>query len=200
MRAAIAVGLALAGGTLLTDARAETSPWLFRAGVSDVSPRSKVSTIAAGDVDVDDQLGPTVNLVYFFTPAIAIDMLGGLPFKHDININGVESANAKHLPPVVTLQYHFFPEAQFQPYVGAGVNYTWFYDEHLNDSDANLQIENSFGLAAQGGLDWKIDDHWLAGVDVRWIDVDADVSLDGAALGTVHIEPFVYSLTVGYRF
>jgi outer membrane protein len=151
-------------------------------------------------VDVDDQAGPTVDLVYFFTSKIAVDVLGGLPFEHDINIDGAKSATAKHLLPVVTLQYHFLPEARLQPYIGAGLNYTWFFDEHLDGSDSNLQIKNSFGLAAQVGLDWKIDDHWLAGVDVRWIDVDADVSLDGAALGTVHIDPFVYSLTVGYRF
>jgi outer membrane protein len=30
------------------------------------------------------------------------------------------------LPPTLTLQWHFMPDQSFDPYVGAGVNYTYF--------------------------------------------------------------------------
>lgn len=46
----------------------------------------------------------------------------------------------------------------------------------------------------------KINDKWMWGADVRWIDIDTDVSVDGAGVGTVNIDPIVYGVFVGYRF
>lgn len=199
--AAIAASLLLAAaGSSYPAFAASTGSWQVRAGVSDIEPKSGASSTAAGDINVDNQFGPSVNLTYFFTPQIAIDVLGALPFKHDINIDGNKAASTKHLPPVVSLQYHFLTDSPLQPYLGVGLNYTWFFDEHLNGSSANLQIKNSFGVAAQAGLDWKFDEHWLAGVDLRWVDIDADTSVNGTPIGTVHVDPLVYSATLGYRF
>ena len=55
----------------------------------------------------------------------AVELLAAYPFEHDIYlVDGPEVGSTKHLPPTVSLQYHFMPDSTFQPYLGAGVNYT----------------------------------------------------------------------------
>lgn len=196
----------LTGLTLLTaisPAVADTalSPWQVRAGASLIVPQSDNGSILnhTADVTIDNQTGPTVNLGYYLTPNWAIDVLGGLPFKHQINVNGNRAGETKHLPPIVTLQYHFRPEATLRPFIGLGVNYTTFLDEKL-DSGAKLKLSDSWGLAVQAGLDIAIDDHWSVGADVRYARIDTDVRINGDKVGHVDINPTVYSLNVGYRF
>lgn len=36
--------------------------------------------------------------------------------------------------------------------------------------------------------------------DARYIDIDSKASVDGQRIGTVEIDPFVYSVNLGYRF
>ena len=45
-----------------------------------------------------------------------------------------------------------------------------------------------------------INDNWLVNFDVRWIDIETDAKLNGSALATVEIDPWVVSINAGYRF
>jgi outer membrane protein len=101
------------------------------------------------------------------------------------------------------------PSSAFQPYVGVGVNYTIFFDENFtaaNDAAGltDLKLDNSFGLSAQIGLDFMLNDHWHVNGSVRWIDIDTEASFQvGGAPGRVDnitIDPWVYTLSVGYKF
>lgn len=191
------LGALLLAGSL--GAHAGDSRWQARIGVSTIVPTSDSGSILPGKVDIDNDTGPTFNLAYFITPNLAIDVLGGLPFEHDIRLGGSKIGSTKQLPPIVSLQYHFAPEARLRPFVGIGVNYTYFYDEKL-DNGADLELSDSWGAAFQVGLDFALDDNWTVGGDVRYAKIDTEVKVDGVKVGRVDVDPTVYSLNLGYRF
>ena len=127
-------------------------------------------------------------------------MLASTVWKHELNVRTATGTTrlgeVSHLPPTISLQYHFNPDGRVRPYVGLGVNYTLLFDE---EPDA-LSVDNSFGPAAQLGLDSSLNDKWFVNVSARYIDIDADARLGTASIGTVEVDPFVYGLHVGYRF
>ena len=208
----------------------EAGQWIFRAGVGQVAPKSDnlSETIVDGDttvglaLEVDSGTSLTLSGTYMFTPNWAFDILAAWPFTHDVNAavsidDGVDQisfstkiAEVEHLPPTFSVQYHFMPDADFQPYVGLGVNFTTFTSEkftnivvegeNLGTLGDSLSLDDSFGIATQLGADWMLNDNWLVNLDVRWINIESDLTVDGLDIGTVEIDPWVYSLNVGYRF
>jgi outer membrane protein len=192
--------LSLALGSLSATADAqEADRWIWRAGVHSVQPKSDNH----GVVNVDSAAMLTFSGTYLFASNWGVEVLAALPFKHDINLNGGgRVAETKHLPPTVSLQYHFNPTGAVRPYIGAGVNYTLFFDEKTTGALAGskLKLDPSFGLAAQAGLDVSLGSDWFINVDVRWMDIDTDAKLNGSGLGTVEIDPLVYGLSIGRRF
>lgn len=202
IRAATTLMLALSAAALAPPsfaAAADEGRWLLRGGVSHIAPNSDNGRLSVGDVNVDSATGPSLNIGYRFTPNWTVDVLAALPFEHDFAINGASAGSTQHLPPTVTVQYHFLPEARVQPFIGVGLNYTLFMDEQL-DSGNELKLSPSFGPAAQIGFDVPIDKRWRVGFDARYIDIDTKASVDGAPIGTINIDPIVYSLNLGYRF
>lgn len=198
---------ALAAASVLgaAPAFAADSPLMVRVGVHNVDPKSDNGSLAGGalDVEVDSQVGPTFNINWYFTPNLALDVLAALPFKHDISVNnGALTGSTKHLPPTVSLQYHFMPSGSIDPYLGLGVNYTMFWEDKIDNGGPGLELDNSFGLAAQVGVDFALDAarKWVVGVDARYIDIDADATVGGADVGTVEIDPLAYGVNLGYRF
>jgi outer membrane protein len=194
----------------------EKGDWVVRVGITTVAPDDSSSNVNVGgadlgigvNVDSNSQLG--LNFLYFYSPQLAIELLAATPFSHDIGLDTVGAlGNTKQLPPTLSANYYFAdPNAKFQPYVGAGINYTIFFDEEFSSANSsagfsNLDLDNSLGLAAQVGFDYMLDDKWLVNASVRWIDIDTEASfyLNGAAGSVdVSIDPFVYSITAGYRF
>lgn len=201
INSAAALLLALSAVTIAPQTKAATdeSRWLVRGGISHVEPKSDNGQLSVGDITVDSHFDPSVNVGYFFTPNWAVDALVALPFEHDFSINGSNAGSTAQLPPTVSLQYHFLPGAKIQPYVGAGANLTLFSQEKLNSGD-RLKLDASFGFAAQIGLDVPLKDKWLVGLDVRYIDIDSDASVNGEEVGTVEIDPYVFGINLGYRF
>jgi outer membrane protein len=178
-------------------AMADAGDWMLRFGAHQVAPKSDNSPI----VNVDEGYSATISAAYFFTDNWAVEVLGALPFKHDINLNasGGRVAETKHLPPTVTVQYHFRPDApMFRPYVGAGLNATLFFDEKTTGALAGsrLSLDNSFGPSVEIGADFQINDKWAINVQARWFDIDTDARLDGADLGTVEIDPIAIGVMV----
>ena len=221
----------------------EAGQWIVRGGVGTVMPKDDnlslgdFDLVVPPDVDlsvtnsavqVDDGTSLTLSFTYMFTDNWALDILAAWPFKHDIdidatvtdNIGGTTTSGAlpfgevEHLPPTFTVQYHFAPEAEFQPFVGLGVNYTTFLTEDLDSlwptvGITDYSLDDSFGLAAQVGADWMLNDKWLINFDVRWISIETDLSAtldDGinppitGELGTVTIDPWVFAVNLGYQF
>lgn len=116
--------------------------------------------------------------------------------------DGTRLGETKHLPPTFSLQYHFDTAGAFNPYVGAGLNYTLFFDEETTGplTGTSLKLDDSVGFGAQVGADFDVSDRISLNFDVRWLDINTDAELDGAALEEVEIDPIVYSLTTVWNF
>jgi len=201
----------------------EPGTFVLRGGVGTVDPKSKNLTFSDGvdevGVSVDKATSMTLSGTYMFSENWAFDVLAAAPFKHDINATvdigeGPETekiAETKHLPPTFSIQYHFSPDSNFQPYMGLGLNWTTFFStkfvpEMIDEEVAKLYIDDSFGIAAQIGGDWKVGDRMVVNLDVRWMDIESDISIGGPGiegkekLGTIEIDPWVYALNLGYSF
>jgi len=178
--------------------------WTIEAGAHQVDPRSDTGSLAGGALitDVGSSLRPSAMLEYLVTPSIGIELLAAWPFRHEVKLNGQEAAQTKQLPPTLSVQYHFLPQAAVSPFVGAGINFTRFFDieERGPLRGTDLDLGDSWGFAVHAGVDFRVSDRWLAGVDFRWIDIDTTARVNGAEVGTVHIDPLVYGAYVGYRF
>jgi outer membrane protein len=173
--------------------------WTVGFGVGNVNPKSDNGTLAGVDVDVDDSTRPIFTVEYFVYDNIGIELLAATPFQHDISLAGSKVAKTKHLPPTLSLNYHFPTQSAWKPYVGAGVNYTIFWDEDI-DGGADLDLDNSWGFAVQAGLDYQISTTSAVRFTARYIDIDADADLDGDDIGTAKIDPVVLSVSYVHSF
>lgn len=191
----------------------EAGDWLLRAGVINVDPKSDNGTVGAlvgvvgnGGIEVDDNTQLGLNVAYFVTDSIAVELLAATPFKHDINIGGVEAASTKHLPPtLMALWYPNTPTSALQPYVGAGINYTIFFEEDINTqtksalSVSELNIDDSVGFSFEVGLDYEVSENLYVNGQVRYIDISTDADIDGAVKFDVDIDPVVYMIGLAYK-
>ncbi len=190
--------------TAAAPVHAAAGDWFFRVGAHNVDPTSDNGTLAGGAlaVDIGNNVRPTLVLGHMLTDHWAVELLAALPFEHDIDLNGTHAGSFKHLPPTLSFDYYFRPDATVSPFLGAGLNYTLTFSESEAGplDGTELKIGNSFGLAVHAGLAFRIADRWDLVGDVRWIDIDADVSVDGAHVGSVSVDPLVYGLYASYRF
>src|SRR5690554_3683609 len=211
----------------------EAGDILVRAGVVTVTTsestsgvvvdRSSVPAVPAGTnlggeatLNNNTQLG--LNFAYMLTDKVAVELLAATPFEHDVAINGTGAVDGslgkvKHLPPTLSAVYYPLESSSvFQPYVGVGVNYTWFFDEETTASAesntpslTNLKVKNSWGWAAQIGADYMLTENIMLNGQIRYIDIDTEATVDVAdgaahAVVDVDIKPVVYMVGLGYKF
>src|SRR5690554_6302150 len=216
------LALSVAAPTVLAH---QAGDMIVRAGVVTVTTGESTSgVIVDGTTDLggeatlnnNTQLG--LNFAYMVTNKVAVELLGASPFEHDVAIKGTGAVDGalgkvKHLPP--TLSAVYFPMdagSAFQPYVGVGVNYTWFFDEETTASAesntpslTNLKVKNSWGWAAQIGADYMLTENIMLNGQIRYIDIDTEATVDVAggastAKVDVDIKPVVYMVGLGYKF
>lgn len=206
-RIALAAFLALAAAPALAQSAGQ---WTVGIGVHNVAPKSGNGTLTAtalGDLkmDIGSNARPTVTAEYFLADNLGIEVLAALPFQHDINVAGVgRVGSTRHLPPTVSLQYHF-GQGRVRPFVGVGVNYTTFFSTRAEGpiACADLDLADSWGLAGHVGVDFPLGERGALRVDYRKIDIDTGVRLNGARLGTrntVNIDPVVYGIAYVMTF
>lgn len=200
MKAALAIAALLGAVSVNTAMAKEKGDFLLRFGASNVNPKSNNHEI----VSVDDATSATVNFSYMMTDHFAVELLAAYPFEHDINLlDGTKVGSTKHLPPTVSLQWHFAPNARiFSPYVGVGVNYTKFFSEKTVGplEGVDLDLDSSYGLAAEIGADFNLNEKWFLNLSFRMIDIETEASLNGDSIGDVSIDPKVYGAHVGFKF
>ncbi|MBS0321848.1 MAG: OmpW family protein [Proteobacteria bacterium] len=183
----------------LPAAAEDTSDWLIRARAIDVSPNASSSIPG---LDVGNQWAPELDFSWFMNRNLSLELILATT-RHEVTLNGQSLGKVSVLPPTVLLQYHFTDLGAFQPYVGGGLNVSWFYNAGLKLPDGTpLGVSNtSVGGALQAGIDYYIDKHWLLNADVKYIWMNTDVTLPGGAtLTKLDIDPWVYGVGVGYRF
>jgi len=155
----------------------------------------------AGKIEADNLWIPEVDLSYFFTKNLAAELVLTYPQEVDIKIAGVKQGTIKALPPSLLLQYHFTELGAFKPYVGAGVNYTFFYNTSNILGGAAAVERNSRGVAGQVGFDYMFTKNLGVNVDVKYIKMDTDVSVSGLGkIGTLNLNPVTVGVGVTYRF
>ena len=184
--------------------------WTLGVGAHQVNPKSDNGALdgaALGlgrlQVGVDSDVKPTITGEYFIADNVGLEVLAALPFKHEISIDGIGTVGeTKHLPPTVSLQYHFNGAGKVSPFVGAGINYTAFFSEEGKGAltGTRLKLDDSWGLAAHAGLDFKVGERGALRIDVRWADIDTKVSVNGAKLGSANIDPLVYGAAYVWKF
>lgn len=199
------LALALAIGGFAAPAFAqEAGDWTLGIGAHQVNPKSDNGSVVGGtlDVEVGSNVRPTITAEYFIRDNLGIEVLASLPFQHDINIKGLgRVGSTKHLPPTVSIQYHF-GSGKAKPFIGAGINYTRFFSTDTTGALAasDIELDDSFGPALHAGVDFAISDRSAIRVDARWADIDTDVKLDGNGIGTVEIDPLVYGFAYVIKF
>nr|WP_319556872.1 outer membrane protein OmpW [uncultured Vibrio sp.] len=188
--------------------------FVLRVGAASVVPNDSSDKILGSSeelkVDSNTQLGLTFG--YMFTDNISFEVLAATPFSHDISTdlgNLGDIADTKHLPPTFMVQYYFGePQSKFRPYVGAGLNYTVFFDEGFNGTGkanglSDLKLDDSFGLAANVGVDYMINDQWFLNASAWYanIETEATYKAGGVKYKTdVKINPWVFMISGGYKF
>lgn len=204
----------------------EAGDFILRVGAVSVAPdesSSVISTVNTGalpgtKVGVGDNTQAGLNFVYMLTDNIGAEVLAATPFEHDLSAAGLDQygfatrnlGTSDQLPPTLTFNY-FLGDANstIRPYVGIGVNYTTFFDKSLssqarNELGANsLDIDDSFGIAYRAGVDWSLDDNWMLNASLWKIDINTDASFNsalGKVTADVDIDPWVYMISLGYRF
>ncbi|AXQ95113.1 outer membrane beta-barrel protein [Cereibacter azotoformans] len=194
--AAVAASLALLAAA--PAAAQSAGEMTFGLGLGSVMPKSDNGTLTAGDLEVGNEIQPTITFEYFIRDNLGIEILAATPFKHDLKVDGSGIGSIKHLPPTVTLQYHFPTGGAFAPFIGAGVTYVTFFEESSPLGD--LKLDDSWGLSVHAGFDYWLNDRNAIRADVRWMDIDSDVTLDGGDLGTAEIDPVVVGVSYIWKF
>ena len=151
--------------------------------------------------DVGDAVTPEFDITYFFTDNIAAELIAGTA-QHEVTAGVNDLGETWILPPTLTLQYHFTPDKKFSPYVGAGINYSYFYGEDDGAGFDNLEVDGGFGFALQAGVDYWLNDHWGINLDAKYIDLEVDAHVNNKALNAydVDLNPWVLGVGVSYRF
>lgn len=172
-------------------------------GVGWVSPTNNFSNTAAGGLRVGEDVRPTLTFEYFIADNIGIEVLAATPFEHNVELAGVGNVvGLKHLPPTISIQYHFPMEGMVKPFVGAGLNYTTFWDEKGKGAltGVPVSLDDSWGIALHAGLDFEISEKSAIRADVRWIDINTDVTVNGTDIGSVDIDPVILGMSYIRKF
>jgi outer membrane protein len=193
----------------------ESGDWLVRGRIINVNPNddsgaihSNGSPLAGTGVTVNSDTVPELDITYMIDRNWAVELILGYS-KHEVTSHGAglvapKVINAKVLPPTLTLQYHFMPDSNIRPYIGAGLNYTYFFDKDtagdLSTAGVTVKMEDSWGLAAQAGVDIAINDDWFVNLDVKYIDMSTTAKFSNGLSVDVDVNPFVYGIGVGRRF
>lgn len=186
----------------LQPALAEEGPLLVRVRALHLDSANKDSTGLG--LSINNKTFPEVDFSYFLSPNIAAELILTYPQKQTIYSNGAEIGSLKHLPPTLTLQYHFNPGGTFQPYVGAGINYTNFSSVEFSPAvraalDPSIK-RNSWGLAWQLGADVKVASNTYLNFDVKKVGLGTTVYSGGNSAGKFKVNPVLASVGLGWRF
>jgi outer membrane protein len=198
---------ALAAALIATTAPGFAAPYeagtlLLRLRAVEIVPDVSSTVSIGGKVSISDTIIPEADITYFFSEHWAVEAIAGTN-KHAIYYNGTTKlANVWLLPPTVTLQYHFDQIGPFKPYVGAGPNFTIFYDKSVGPL-GKLRSTDNWGFALQLGTDIPLseDGRYFLNFDVKRLFLSTHASFSASPVtASVNINPWLIGTGVGIRF
>lgn len=171
-------------------------------------------TFPTEEVKVNNSIMPEIDITHMVSNNVGLELIAATTKHNASGTTGTTGGIGKLastwvLPPTLTLQYHFAPEAKVRPYVGAGVNWTLFYKEKASNGleaavgQTNVHLSSSFGWAAQAGIDIDLNEKMFLNFDVKYIKMDTNARLNTTAAGVqrvgVDIDPLVFGVGVGFK-
>lgn len=191
-------------------AYADQSPWQIRLRGIYVDPivsSANIPVFGGSVTGASSQFVPEFDINYFFNKHLAAELILATT-RHSVTasdtvLGGLDLGKVNLLPPTLTLKYLFLPDCIFNPYIGAGLNYTYFYNVNSGPVANSISYSNSFGPALQAGIDVALNKNWSINFDVKkiFIETTASVTAAGQTVNThVKLNPFVYGIGVAYRF
>jgi outer membrane protein len=202
MGALIALGLIAAA---VPAHAVQKGDWLIRGGLGRVSPTGESGTVpvVGGKVEAGNSTNLAVNFTYMLSDDMGVELLGALPFSHDITHNSLgKVGETKELPPTLILLYNFSPKSGVRPYAGIGLNYTTFFSEKTTGALAgtSLKLDDSFGLAVEVGVDVDLNKDWFFNASLWRMNIDTVANSSALGKFDVAIDPWALFVGVGKRF
>lgn len=158
------------------------------------------SVLPSLGVTVNNAIVPELDFTYMILDNVGVELILGMS-RHQLTSNLGHLGGVNVLPPTLLLQYHFNHAGKVRPYVGAGINYTRFWNSSLNAGGTPISLKNhSVGPALQAGVDIQMTKNMFFNIDIKKIWMKTDTSLAGTDLGTLHIDPLIVGVGVGVKF
>ncbi len=155
------------------------------------------SALSVLALKLSDNIIPELDLEYFLLKNVSAELILGVT-KHDIKSGGQAAGSTWLLPPTLTVKYHPLAGGSISPYVGAGINYTIPFESQFN-AVPDFKIDNSFGWAAQAGVDIKIKENLFFNLDYKYVNADTKITVAGTKY-KLDLNPNLFGIGVGYRF
>ncbi|MES2185188.1 MAG: OmpW family outer membrane protein [Pseudomonadota bacterium] len=210
-----------------------TTRWTVRAGVSHIAPHSSSSDATGPflpgppsgiSLEVENKTTAFFSLAYALNTNMELELAMGYPPTHDVNariaaflpsnvqgFNGQTVARVRQMAPTLFFNYAFFEEnATWRPFIGVGVNYTKFdkrtstaTGNALNGGPTTIDLDDSWGLAAQAGVSYRINDRWRIHTSVATARVKTHLTATTAGQARevdIRFRPVVLTVSAAYRF
>lgn len=181
---------------------ADSGDWIVRVRATHLQPRNDDGTGLG--LSINARTLPELDITAFLTPQLASELVLTYPQRQTVSAGGARIGSLKHLPPMLTLQYHVPGMGPWRPYLGAGVNWTHFSDVAFDAATQQALHptigKDSFGPVLQAGADFPLGRGWLLNADAKRAWIATDVKSSGTKVGTFRIDPWLLSFGVGYRF
>lgn len=180
------------------------SNWQVRGRIIGVIPQETSSVNIGGKANASNAATPELDITYFLTPKLGLELIAATS-KHKLTYNKTtDVGTAWILPPTLTLTYHpLRGDGNFSPYVGAGLNYSFFYNDKEATGFNGQSMSGGVGYALQAGTDYWLNKNWGLNMDVKkiFLNVDAKTNLGATPVRVdMDLNPWVVGVGVSYRF
>ena len=203
----------------------------IRLGISQVQPHSSTSdfvgpfTFSGIRVEVRDKTTPFISFTREINDQWDVELALGVPPSHDIAVlinnpalsasaqahSGQVVAKVRQVAPTLFANYKFFEKTSaFRPFVGIGINYTRFDNTSstaagntLNGGATSISLEDSVGLALQGGVVYRFNELWSVSAALATAQVKSKITTNTLGIertADIRFKPRVFTVAVGYSF
>jgi outer membrane protein len=173
------------------DRKPRTSRWFVRAGIAQAHYNSSAkiavddAVISGGSARVTDNTTAIVDVGYDLSDKWTVMLTVGVPPRASVIGRGSVAQFGKlgsvRFGPALLTAVHRFPEWHgVRPYAGAGGAHLFILDTR-DGAVTSLKAHDSWGFAAQGGVEYRLNRRWELFADYKriWLRVDADGQLAG---------------------